>query len=187
MGATPPRSREYRALTWPDKPPTATARYQRQWSLALWTILTTTLTLAICACGSDTPGRQVSLNPRPVAFRPWDFPDVPMPPGYSAADDTEQLAVVIAGGASRRMAMVLQQVRRDRGLRDRALLEWYDQRLPAFGWYPLESSESRVRLWGKRRTDQREERLRLATGRSANSAIIRIQLSLSPDDPAQAD
>ena len=144
------------------------------------------LLLALWACAGSTP-RQVTINPRPVAFRPWDFPDVPMPPGYSAADDAEQLAVVIAGGASRRMSVVLQQVRRDRGQRDRALLDWYDRRLAALGWYPLESSHRRVRLWGKRRADHREERLRLATGRSANSAIIRIQLTLSPDDVARAD
>lgn len=171
---------------WQARSPDRSTRNQGHAPAARWAMLVAALFLALCACAGDS-SRQVTINPRPVAFRPQDFPDVPMPPGYSAADDAEQLAVVIAGGASRRMSAVLQLVQRDRGLRDRALLDWYDQRLGVLGWYPLESSDRRERRWGKRRSDHREERLRLATGRSGNTPIIRIQLTLSPDDEAQAD
>ncbi len=138
------------------------------------------LVLLLVACG----GKRESdpLIPPPVAFRPWTIEDVPLPPGYTVDDVSDQLAITFAGGKARRMACQLQQIDPDRSLAADKLLSWYGRVLPGQGWRPVsEQMRRHSQVWRKDRADGLSETLRLETGRARKRAIIRIFLGPGRD------
>ncbi len=156
-------------------PPHPSGPVAHKWIGGRGRALAAVAALLLAACGG--PRESDPLIRPPVAYRPWTIADVPMPPGYTIDDVTDQLAITFAGGKARRMACQLQQIDPDRSFAADKLLLWYGQVLPGQGWRPVsEQMRDRSQVWRKDRADGVSETLRLETGRARKRAIIRIFL-----------
>lgn len=133
------------------------------------------LLLVLAACGSAP--RDL---PSPAVYRPGDFPDVPLPPGYAPVPGSEQLAIVLGGGALRRMVSTLELPSSANGPEDVQL--WYRDRLPTLGWQAESlSGPAGQSVWRRETANGRSERLCVETGRARGRPIMR--LALAPVSP----
>ncbi len=125
------------------------------------------LTLGGC---NDPPPREPPHPPRPNAFLPEQFPDIPLPPGYMLMPGEDQLAVSIAGGAVRRFEVALERRSNTTDQPVAVLLGFVKRDLELRGWQ-LVSIDPGSQRWHKG-----SEELLVETGRADSRTTIRYRL-----------
>jgi hypothetical protein len=142
------------------------AGIQRRFAAAL----VATAALLLGGCDDSTPPRDPPRPPRPVAFLPEQFPDIPLPPGYMLAPDVDQLALALAGGTVRRFEVSLERRPNSSNQPADILLAFVKRDLEDRGWQ-LIRSDLTSQHWHKGTED-----LLVETGRTDSRTTIRYRL-----------
>jgi hypothetical protein len=119
---------------------------------------------------NDPPPREPPHPPRPTAFLPEQFPDIPLPPGYMLTPEVDQLAITIAGGAVRRFEVSLERRPTIANQPVDTLLSFVKRDLEDHGWQ-LTGADPSSQHWHKGMED-----LLVETGRTDSRTTIRYRL-----------
>ncbi len=120
-------------------------------------------------CGDDPP-RDAKHPPRPMAFFPEKFPDIPLPGGYMLSPGEDQLAVALAGDTVRRFEVSLERRPSAPPQAQTELFARVKRDLSDHGWQ-VQSEDADAQHWRKG-----TEELVVEAGRTGSRTTIRYRL-----------